>query len=73
MLAHRGAHPNYHFKPAQAGNQHFLQQRTHTGFSRNNSKRRFPEKETFLPKIQGVDIMTFNMKCALCFNYLYGS
>ena len=24
MLKHRGAHPNYHFKPAQEGSRHFI-------------------------------------------------
>ena len=57
MLAHRGAHPNNHLKPAQACSQHFLKQRSQTGFSKKNSQRRFPENKDSHPSIVPVDVL----------------
>jgi len=57
MLAHQGAHPNYHFKPAQACSQHFLKQRSQTGFYKKNSKRRFSEKKDSHPSVVPVDVL----------------
>jgi len=38
MLAHQGAHPNYHFKPAQACSQDLVKERSQTGFSKKIPK-----------------------------------
>jgi len=67
MLAHRGTHPNYHFKPAQTCEQHFLKQRSQTGFSKK-SKRRFPEKKDSHPSVVPVDVQIGILEAELLTN-----
>jgi len=46
MLEHRGAHPNYHFKPAQKGSRYFIATKISDMISLTFQKK-IPRKERF--------------------------